>query len=109
MINIRNGLLNLTIDGFLILLQVLSRLFPFKRGLCHAYWAPNFWAIYNMIDKIASIAFKITPSNSSNTSGLVQEYEHQYLPVVRPIATFALTFVAILPCIFKIAFSSHSR
>uniref|UniRef100_A0A8C1MHJ2 Alpha-1,3-glucosyltransferase n=1 Tax=Cyprinus carpio TaxID=7962 RepID=A0A8C1MHJ2_CYPCA len=89
--------------------QVLSRLFPFKRGLCHAYWAPNIWALYNIADKafsILGVKFKLLDINklpkASMTGGLVQEFQHSVLPSVSPLATLVCTVLSILPALFRI-------
>ncbi|OCT93293.1 hypothetical protein XELAEV_18016359mg [Xenopus laevis] len=89
--------------------QVLSRLFPFKRGLCHAYWAPNFWALYNAADKALSIIGVklqlLDPASigtGTMTRGLVQEFEHSVLPSVTPMATLVCTLISILPSVFQL-------
>lgn len=90
--------------------QVAYRLFPFKRGLCHAYWAPNVWAIYNVIDKVMAVIGKqlgitVPHSEALMTGGLVKEFHHVVLPVIEPKTTFILTGISILPALLKLWFS----
>ncbi|XP_063705024.1 probable dolichyl pyrophosphate Glc1Man9GlcNAc2 alpha-1,3-glucosyltransferase [Culicoides brevitarsis] len=88
--------------------QLVARLFPFKRGLSHAYWAPNFWAVYNFIDKFAAILMKRKGDVAAGTGGLVKTYEHQILPQISPLMTFLITFLAMLPIIVKLFFVKNA-
>ena len=79
--------------------QVLSRLFPFTRGLNHAYWAPNFWALYSALDRSLLLYTKTTGIGLavkeagviSSSRGLIGDTVFAVLPNVQPIHTFLLT------------------
>jgi alpha-1,3-glucosyltransferase len=79
--------------------QLLSRLFPFSRGLCHAYWAPNVWAMYSFTDRVLIYLapYLNLPVNrdavNSVTRGLVGDTSFAVLPDISPRLTFVLTIL----------------
>lgn len=77
--------------------QLKSRLFPFSRGLCHAYWAPNVWAMYSFVDRVLiyvapSIGLDVDKSAiNSVTRGLVGDTSFAVLPNITAQQCFGLT------------------
>ncbi|KAF9263510.1 glycosyltransferase family 57 protein [Marasmius fiardii PR-910] len=79
--------------------QLLSRLFPFTRGLNHAYWAPNAWALVTAMDRILlryvqrmGLDVSINSEGvASSSRGLVGDTVFAVVPNVKPIHTFAIT------------------
>ncbi|KAG8886505.1 glycosyl transferase [Tulasnella sp. 331] len=79
--------------------QLLSRLFPFTRGLNHAYWAPNAWALITALDRVLLKVSQrlgwdlaINAAGVSSTSrGLVGDTIFAIIPTVKPLHTFVIT------------------
>ncbi|KAL5488050.1 ALG8 [Sanghuangporus weigelae] len=79
--------------------QLANRLFPFKRGLNHAYWAPNAWALVTALDRILlryarkfGSGFAVNSEGvASSSRGLVGDTVFAILPNVKPIHTFIIT------------------
>ncbi|SCU85506.1 LAFA_0D16072g1_1 [Lachancea sp. 'fantastica'] len=112
--------------------QLLTRLFPFSRGLTHAYWAPNFWAIYTLLDKVLTLVFLKVPyvhrfltqiiapplipatiqeikwklqQYNVGTRGLVQDVNFVILPQIQPKLTFLLTLFYQVLAVIPVLFS----
>jgi alpha-1,3-glucosyltransferase len=88
--------------------NLLERLFPFGRGLCHAYWAPNFWALYSFADKVLVKLAKLLGihiagvSNSGHLAGgLVGVTAFGVLPQVTPLATLVMVVLSMAPCLVR--------
>jgi len=109
--------------------QLFERLFPFGRGLTHAYWAPNVWALYNTGDRLLyKFVVKLAEASGGNldltawvshsaatasqTSGLVRDLgaaSHAFLPSVRPAWTLFLVLAAQIPALSRVWRSPHPR
>lgn len=81
--------------------QILNRLFPFQRGLSHAYWAPNVWAAYNTLDWLLSRIFLSSSRPLSSTSGLIG-FSLSYLPTPTPLHTLVLTLILMTPALCQL-------
>lgn len=109
--------------------NLLERLFPFSRGLTHAYWAPNVWAVYSFVDRVLIQVYqrlpiarvvlekvlKFDPSVlrnqkllNSTTRGIVGDIEFLVLPTITPKLTFLLTLfyqvMALIPLFLQPTF-----
>ncbi|KAK4517096.1 Serine/threonine protein kinase [Mucor velutinosus] len=87
---------------------VFQRLFPFTRGLCHAYWAPNFWALYAGADRVCIILAKRfgwslnQEAITSMTRGYVGDTQFAVLPTVEALHTMLITVLVQLVVLQKL-------
>ena len=87
------------------IIQIFRRLFQFKRGLLHSYWAANAWAIYSFTDKVMLLLKGNSIGSKKNTSagGVTKETGFDVLPDITPMISNGIvigcTLIFILKCL----------
>jgi alpha-1,3-glucosyltransferase len=97
-----------------VLSDVVARMFPFDdRGLCHSYWAPNMWALTNVVDKGLAVGLKkvlgydaAAGTTNTMTSGVLGRIEYSVLPQITPAVCAGLTIGLMLPLVLRVALAS---
>jgi alpha-1,3-glucosyltransferase len=84
-----------------------ARLLPFDRGLLHAYWAPNWWALYSFADKLAvASGCSLREPDMDISSGHIGAMRpFRCLPNVSPEVTAGLVLGSIVPVALALAVS----
>eukprot|EP01040_Poterioochromonas_malhamensis_P007560 gene7560-8162_t len=96
--------------------QMFTRLFPFGRGLIHAYWAPNFWAFYVFSDKLLGIvlprifvSIQIVSDGLNSSSGKVGNYTLAFLPQISAFHCLVIVMTIITLCSVLTVFKSGKQ
>ena len=87
--------------------ELKGRLFPFgDRGLVHSYWAPNAWALYAFLDRVA---MKASGREGGGATRGVVETQIEYLPAPGPLHCALLTLLAAAPALLAAARTASTQ
>jgi alpha-1,3-glucosyltransferase len=91
----------LLLGGKRSLVACFGRLFPFDRGLLHAYWAPNMWSLYALADKTAAaMGCKLREADVNISSGHIGSHRpFVCLPNVTPNGAMTIVLLSIVPAL----------
>ena len=102
--------------------QILSRLFPFGRGLVHAYWAGNAWGLYMGVDRVLNLGCRLLfgsefvvdgkrlgRNGGGSTDGLVNDVPPAILPAVSPLFCIAFIVLFSAPVVLNLWNSKRSK
>jgi hypothetical protein len=97
------------------LVQMGSRLFPFGRGLLHAYPAANLWVLYYAADRAVLVLGRRlglpleAGSGPSFTSGLVTDISPSVFPKVTAMHCLSLVVAVLVPVLHQVATRPHRQ
>jgi len=80
------------------MIQMLSRLFPFQRGLCHDYWAGNIWALYSFASKVVSFLSRLRQEHEDKDEDNYKlSFFPSSLPEITPLCSATSLLLALIP------------